>query len=114
MVKDAWNTRDLATAVLAYTPDCRWRNRTEVLCGRAEIEVFLVRRWERELNCRLSKEPWGLRENRMAAHFAYEYQEDSKAKRLAKDKVEDNANRPPVSRFAVYAAGYLYCCQLLM
>jgi len=27
--EDAWNTRDPARVVLAYTPDSRWRNRVE-------------------------------------------------------------------------------------
>ncbi len=75
--EDAWNTRDPATVVLAYTADCRWRNRTEFPCGRREIEAFLVRKWRRELDYRLIKELWGFRENRMAVRFAYEYHDDS-------------------------------------
>jgi nuclear transport factor 2 (NTF2) superfamily protein len=75
--EDAWNTRDPATVVLAYTTDCRWRNRTEFPSGRIEIEAFLVRKWRRELNYRLIKELWGFRGNRMAVRFAYEYHDDS-------------------------------------
>ena len=43
MAEDAWNTRDPARVALAYTPDSRWRNRTEFLQGRAAIEAFLRR-----------------------------------------------------------------------
>lgn len=68
--EDAWNTRDLATIVLAYTPNYIWRNRTEFPCGRAEIEAFLIRKWRRELDYRLMKELWGFRGNRMAVRFA--------------------------------------------
>ena len=75
--EDAWNTRDPATVVLAYTTDCRWRNRTEFPSGRIEIEAFLVRKWRRELDYRLIKELWGFRGNRMAVRFAYEYHDDS-------------------------------------
>ena len=75
--EDAWNTRDPATVVVAYTTDCRWRNRTEFPSGRIEIEAFLVRKWRRELNYRLIKELWGFRGNRMAVRFAYEYHDDS-------------------------------------
>jgi len=57
---------------LAYTPDSRWRNRTEFVEGRAEIEAFLARKWARELDYRLIKEVWGFRENRMAVRFVYE------------------------------------------
>ena len=75
--EDAWNTRDPATVVLAYTPDCQWRNRTEFPSGRTEIEAFLVRKWRRELDYRLIKELWGFRGNRMAVRFAYEYHDDN-------------------------------------
>jgi nuclear transport factor 2 (NTF2) superfamily protein len=75
--EDAWNTRDPATVVLAYTPDCQWRNRTEFPSGRTEIQAFLVRKWRRELDYRLIKELWGFRGNRMAVRFAYEYHDDN-------------------------------------
>ena len=70
--EDAWNSRDPARVALAYTPDSRWRNRTEFVEGRAEIEAFLARKWARELDYRLIKEVWGFRENRMAVRFVYE------------------------------------------
>ena len=75
--EDAWNTREPATVVLAYTTDCRWRNRIEFPSGRIEIGAFLVRKWRRELNYRLIKELWDFRGNRMAVRFSYEYHDDS-------------------------------------
>jgi nuclear transport factor 2 (NTF2) superfamily protein len=75
--EDAWNSRDAARVALAYTPDSRWRNRTEFPVGRTEIEAFLTRKWRRELDYRLIKELWGFRENRIAVRFAYEYRDDS-------------------------------------
>lgn len=75
--EDAWNSRDAARVALAYTPDSRWRNRTEFPVGRAEIEAFLTRKWRRELDYRLIKELWGFRLNRIAVRFAYEYRDDS-------------------------------------
>jgi uncharacterized protein len=77
MAEDAWNTRDPARVALAYTPDSRWRNRVEFLQGRAEIEAFLTRKWNRELDYRLIKELWAFRENRIAVRFAYEWHDDS-------------------------------------
>jgi uncharacterized protein len=56
MAEDAWNTREPARVALAYTIDSRWRNRAEFIQGRAEIEAFLVRKWNRELDYRLIKE----------------------------------------------------------
>ncbi len=58
MAEDAWNSRDPARVALAYTPDSRWRNRHEFLQGRAAIEQFLIRKWQRELDYRLVKELW--------------------------------------------------------
>ncbi len=77
LAEDAWNSRDPARVALAYTPDSEWRNRTEFLTGRAAIEAFLVRKWDRELDYRLTKELWGFRENRMAVRFCYEWHDDS-------------------------------------
>jgi nuclear transport factor 2 (NTF2) superfamily protein len=71
--EDAWNTRDPAKVALAYTPDSRWRNRSEFLHGRPEIIAFLTRKWEKEAEYRLIKELWGFRENRMAVRFCYEW-----------------------------------------
>ena len=48
IAEDAWNTRDPARVALAYTIDSRWRNRAEFIQGRAEIEAFLTRKWNRE------------------------------------------------------------------
>jgi nuclear transport factor 2 (NTF2) superfamily protein len=77
MAEDAWNTRDLQRVALAYTTDSRWRNRAEFLEGRAAIETFLTRKWQRELDYRLIKEIWAFRENRIAVRFAYEWHGDS-------------------------------------
>lgn len=75
LAEDAWNSRDPARVAMAYTQDSAWRNRTEFLAGRAEIEVFLTRKWGRELDDRLIKELWGFRLNRMAVRFAYEWRD---------------------------------------
>ena len=75
--EDGWNNRDPAKVALAYTPGSRWRNRAEFLVGRAEIEAFLTRKWNRELDYRLIKELWAFTENRIAVRFAYEYHDDS-------------------------------------
>ena len=77
MAEDAWNSRDPARVALAYTPDSRWRNRAEFVAGRAAIEAFLTRKWQRELDYRLIKEVWAFRDNRIAVRFAYEWHDDS-------------------------------------
>jgi len=77
MAEDAWNTRDPARVVLAYTEDSRWRNRAEFIVGRADIAAFLTRKWNRELDYRLIKELCAFRDNRIAVRFAYECHDDS-------------------------------------
>ncbi len=77
MAEDAWNSRDPARVALAYTPDTVWRNRSEFLTGRADVEQFLARKWAREIDYRLIKEVWAFHDNRIAVRFAYEWRDDS-------------------------------------
>jgi nuclear transport factor 2 (NTF2) superfamily protein len=72
MAENAWNTRDPARVVLAYTEDSRWRNRSSFFTGRAAIEAFLVTKWQSELDYRLIKEVWAFTANRIAVRFVYE------------------------------------------
>ncbi|MGB3405922.1 MAG: nuclear transport factor 2 family protein [Jannaschia sp.] len=73
MAENAWNMRDPAKVALAYTPDTRWRNRSEFINGRAEVERFLVRKWASETGYRLIKELWAHDGNRIAVRFCYEF-----------------------------------------
>jgi uncharacterized protein len=77
LAEDAWNTRDPARVALAYTLESRWINRAEFIRGRPAIEVFLRRKWDRELDYRLIKELWAWQANRIAVRFAYEWHDDS-------------------------------------
>lgn len=77
MAEDAWNSRDPHRVSLAYSEDIRWRNRAEFSNGRAEILVFLARKWNKELDYRLIKEMWTFGDNRVAVRFAYEWHDDS-------------------------------------
>lgn len=77
LAEDAWNSRDPARVALAYTPDSRWRNRTEYLRGREAIVAFLARKWARELDYRLIKELWAFTGERIAVRYAYEWRDDS-------------------------------------
>jgi len=58
MAEDAWNSRDPERVSLAYTDDTEWRNRAEFPRGRAQVVVFLTRKWARELDYRLQKTLW--------------------------------------------------------
>lgn len=77
MAEDAWNTRDPDRVVLVYTPDTRWRNRSEFPVGREQVREFLQRKWVRELDYRLIKELWACDGNRIAVRFAYEWHDDA-------------------------------------
>ena len=76
LAEDAWNTRDPARVVQAYSADSSWRNRSEFLRGHAAIEAFLARKWARELEYRLIKELWAQNSDRIAVRFAYEWRDD--------------------------------------
>ena len=71
--EDAWNTRDAQRVAGAYTPDSVWRNRSEFVTGRADIEAFLTRKWEREQEYVLRKSLWAYAGNRIAVRFQYEW-----------------------------------------
>jgi nuclear transport factor 2 (NTF2) superfamily protein len=69
LAEDAWNSRDPARVALAYTPECRWRNRSEFFQGRPAIVEFLTRKWQREQEYRLIKELWAFHDNHIAVRF---------------------------------------------
>ena len=75
--EDAWNTRDPARVAAAYTEDSEWRNRDEFIRGRAEIQGFLERKWEREHDYRLRKALWAFTDRRIAVRFQYEWHDRS-------------------------------------
>ena len=74
--EDAWNTRDPERVAAAYTPDTRWRNRSEFLEGREEVVAFLRRKWEREHDYVLRKALWAFTDDRIAVRFQYEWHDD--------------------------------------
>ena len=77
--EDGWNTRDPQRVALAYTPDTRWRNRSEFLTGRDAVVAFLTRKWDTERDYRLIKEMWAFDADRIAVRFAYEWHDSTGA-----------------------------------
>lgn len=75
--ENAWNSRNPDIVTLAYTEDCRWRNRAEFVTGHTEIHGLLTRKWARELDYRLIKGLWAVAGNRIAVRFAYEFRDDA-------------------------------------
>ena len=73
MAEDAWNSHDATKVSLAYSPDSTWRNRSEFIQGRQQIQQFLERKWSKEHEYRLIKELWAFHGNRIAVRFAYEW-----------------------------------------
>ena len=71
--EDAWNSRDPHRVSLAYSEDSEWRNRDQFVKGRSQLREFLTRKWEKELDYRLTKALWSFSENRIAVRFQYEY-----------------------------------------
>ena len=73
--ENAWNTCNPELVAEAYTPDSKWRNRTEFFTGREAIIDFLRRKWAKELNYRLTKELWCYTGNRISVRFEYEWRD---------------------------------------
>ena len=73
MAENAWNTKDPVRVAGAYTVDSVWRNRSEFIQGRDEIQAFLTRKWERELDYVLRKDLWAYTDNHIAVRFQYEW-----------------------------------------
>ncbi len=71
--EDAWNSKDPVTVSMAYSKDTEWRNRSQFINGRDEVQAFLQDKWEKELDYKLKKELWSYGENRIAVRFEYEY-----------------------------------------
>lgn len=61
---------------MAYSVDTEWRNRNLFIKGRNEVQAFLTRKWEKELDYILKKEYWAHTDNRIAARFEYEYRNE--------------------------------------
>lgn len=77
LAEDAWNSRDPVKVSLAYTEDSQWRNRSEFVQGRQEIQAFLTRKWQKEQEYRLIKELWAFGDNRISVRFQYEWRDAS-------------------------------------
>ncbi|HEY4312862.1 MAG TPA: nuclear transport factor 2 family protein [Pirellulales bacterium] len=79
LAEDAWNTRDPQRVARGYTVDSVWRNRSEFIMGREQIERFLAGKWSRELDYRLVKALWTFVDNRIAVRFQYEWHDTAGA-----------------------------------
>jgi hypothetical protein len=67
--EDGWNSRDPKKVALAYTRDTKWRNRSDFIEGREEVEAFLTKKWDIEQDYRLRKWLWSYTENRISLKF---------------------------------------------
>ncbi len=76
MAEDAWNSMDPIKVSKAYTLDSVWRNRSEFIKGRENIQSFLRQKWDKEHDYRLVKDLWAFSDNRIAVRFQYEYHDE--------------------------------------
>jgi uncharacterized protein len=75
--ENAWNSKDAQKVASAYTVDTEWRNRTQFINGRAEVQEFLTNKWRHELDYKLKKELWSFTGNKIGVRFEYEYHDES-------------------------------------
>lgn len=72
-MEDLWNSRNPACFSSAIAESARWRNRVETPSGRAEIQEFLARKWERERCYRAIAELWSYSGRRISIRFVTEW-----------------------------------------
>ncbi|MBL1293916.1 MAG: nuclear transport factor 2 family protein [Thiotrichales bacterium] len=77
LAEDSWNSRDPEKVSLAYTTNTKWRNRSGFVNNRAEAQLFLSIKWQKENEYRLIKELFAFKDNRIAVRYAYEWRDDS-------------------------------------
>ncbi len=77
LAEDSWNSRDPEKVSLAYTTNTKWRNRSGFVNNRAEAQLFLNIKWQKENEYRLIKELFTFKDNRIAVRYAYEWRDDS-------------------------------------
>ena len=75
--EDGWNSPNPQKVALAKTLDSQWRDRAQFATGRESIIKFLTRRWQREVDHRLTKELWAFDTDRIGIRFACEWRDDS-------------------------------------
>ena len=75
--EDAWNSKDPIRISEAYTTDTEWRNRSQFINGREEVQEFLTDKWKNELDYKLKKQLWTFNSNRIAVRFEYEYRDQN-------------------------------------
>ena len=73
LAQDAWNTKNPETVSQAYTIDTEWRNRTDFINGREQVQLFLTKKWQKELDYTLQKELWCFTDNKIGVRFEYEW-----------------------------------------
>jgi len=73
LVEDVWNNKNSVKISIAYTVDSEWRNPSQFINGREEIQGFLADKWETELDYKLKKTYWAHGDNCNAFIFEYEY-----------------------------------------
>ena len=100
--EDAWNSKDPIRISEAYTTDTEWRNRSQFINGRKEVQEFLTDKWKNELDYKLKKQLWTFDSNRIAVRFEYEYrdQKDQWYRAYGNENWEFDENGLMKKRFA--------------
>ncbi len=71
--ESVWNTRDPEKIAALYGPDAEWRDRTNIIKGRAAIIAYLKAQFAKETDFKISKEVWGAKLSKNAIRFEEEW-----------------------------------------
>lgn len=70
---EVWNSCNAEKVAELFSDDSQWRNRSKFLQGKAEILLFLQRKWKVELNFRFQADLWCCHKDRLAIQVEYEW-----------------------------------------
>jgi nuclear transport factor 2 (NTF2) superfamily protein len=73
--ESVWNTRDPEKIAALYSPDAEWRDRTNIIKGRAAIVEYLKAQFAKESDFKISKEIWGAKLSKNAIRFEEEWKD---------------------------------------
>ncbi|TWJ03167.1 hypothetical protein JN11_00704 [Mucilaginibacter frigoritolerans] len=73
--ESVWNTRDPEKIAMLYGPDAEWRDRTNLIKGRAAIIAYLKEKFAKEADFKTSKEVWGAKLSKNAIRFEDEWRD---------------------------------------
>ena len=74
LIEETWSTKDPHQISMIYSMDCNWYvNESTLLSCRREVQEFLERKWQKELDFEVTKTYMAHTDKSIAVQFEYDY-----------------------------------------